>query len=77
LEVNRLYDEGYTIIVDTARGSTSKVDWYDVTHKQLEEWGLKYHQLRVGKKIHADIFVDDKSINAASWRLMISVGKNG
>lgn len=68
LEVNRLYDEGHTIIIDTARGSTSRIDWYQKTKDQLDDWGVKYHQLFVGKKINADIFVDDKAINAADWR---------
>lgn len=68
--VNRLYDEGHTIIIDTARGSISKIDWHNSTKKQLDSWGLKYHQLIVGQKIHADIFVDDKSVNAVVWRLL-------
>jgi len=68
--VNKLYEQGHTIIIDTARGSTSKIDWYETTRKQLEDWGLKYHQLRVGQKIHADIFVDDKAVNANTWRLL-------
>lgn len=67
--VNELYDSGHTIIVDTARGSTSKIDWTEITRNQLKEWGLKYHMLRVGQKIHADVFVDDKAINAYAWRL--------
>jgi hypothetical protein len=62
-KVNLLYDEGHYIIIDTARGSTTGIDWYDVTKKQLDMWGIKYHKLIVGKKIHADIFIDDKSIN--------------
>lgn len=69
--VNKLYDQGHTIIIDTARGSTSKIDWTDVTKKQLNSWGLKYHELRVGLKIHADIFIDDKAVNAESWRILI------
>jgi hypothetical protein len=69
--VNRLYDEGHTIIIDTGRGSTSKIDWEEKTRQQIESWGLKYHKLRVGQKIHADIFVDDKSINTSSWLLLI------
>lgn len=76
-EVNRLYDEGHTIIIDTARGSTSGIDWRDVTEKQLSSWGLNYHTLIVGKKIHADIFVDDKAVNAFSWRLTIPRRSDG
>lgn len=66
-EVNKLYNEGHTIIIDTARGGTSKINWYEDTKNQLELWGLKYHRLRVGEKIHADLFIDDKAINALNW----------
>ena len=61
--VNKLYDDGNTILIDTARGSTTKIDWYDVTKKQLAVWGVKYSNLRVGVKLNADIFVDDKGIS--------------
>jgi hypothetical protein len=61
--VNKLYNENNEIIIDTARGSTTKIDWFDLTKKQLENWGVNYHKLRVGVKLNADIFVDDKAIN--------------
>lgn len=61
--VNKLYDDGNTILIDTARGATTKIDWYDVTKKQLDLWGVKYSILRVGIKLNADIFIDDKGIN--------------
>jgi outer membrane protein assembly factor BamB len=61
--VNKLYSEGNTILIDTARGATTKIDWYDITKKQLEMWGVKYTNLRVGIKLNADIFIDDKGIN--------------
>lgn len=67
-EVNRLYDAGHHIIVATARGGTSKIDWHPDTESQLASWGLKYHELHVGKKIGADIFIDDRAINAIEWR---------
>ena len=31
----------------------------DLTEKQLEKWGVKYHELLFGKP-HADVFIDDK-----------------
>jgi hypothetical protein len=71
LEVNKLFENGHKIIIDTARGSSSGIDWYQDTKSQLDSWGLKYTELRVGKKINADIFIDDKSINASAWRLLI------
>lgn len=61
--VNQLYDAGNIIIVDTARGSLTQIDWYAITKQQLEDWGLKYHQLRVGLKLDADYYIDDKGIN--------------
>lgn len=59
--VNNLYDQGNTIIFFTARGYVTKIDWKDLTHKQLNEWGVKYHELILGKP-HADIYIDDKGI---------------
>lgn len=61
--VNKLYDDGHIIIIDTARGSKTKIDWYDLTKKQLLLWGVKYHDLYVGKKLQYDIIIDDKAIN--------------
>lgn len=61
-EVNLLYDQGHTIIIDTARGSTTGIDWYDITLTQLNSWGLKFHTLRTGIKITADLYIDDKAI---------------
>jgi hypothetical protein len=61
--VNELYESGNTIIIDTARGSTTKINWYELTEKQLNEWGVKYHNLRVGVKLNFDILIDDKCIN--------------
>jgi hypothetical protein len=61
--LNQLFNDGHTIIVDTARGSTTGIDWYELTKNQLEEWGVKYSNLRVGVKLNADIFIDDKGIS--------------
>ena len=67
--VNSLYDEGHTIIVETARGSgaTKGTDWDSITKDQLKNWGLQYHQLRTGIKIDADIYIDDKGKNSEDY----------
>ena len=67
--VNDLYDDGHTIIIDTARGSgaTKRKDWTEITEKQLEAWGVKYHDLRVGVKFSADVYIDDKADNADNY----------
>ena len=38
--INKLYDEGHTVVYWTARGSTTGIDWGDLTQNQLKEWGL-------------------------------------
>jgi len=60
--VNKLYIEGNKIIMFTARGSTTNLDWTELTKQQLKEWGVKYHELIFGKP-EADIFIDDKGIS--------------
>jgi FMN phosphatase YigB (HAD superfamily) len=62
--VNKLYDDGHKIIIETARGCVSKKNWYEQTYNQLVSFGLKFHELRTGVKFNADFFVDDKAINS-------------
>lgn len=70
-EVNRLFKNGHKIIFMTARGSSSGKDLTELTKKQLNEWGVCYHELIMNKKPHADVFIDDKAVNANAWRLTI------
>lgn len=65
-KINKLYDEGNTIIYWTARGTGSGKDWSDVTEKQFERFKVKYHDLKFGKPIY-DLFVDDKNINSEDF----------
>jgi len=68
-QVNRLYDEGNYIIIQTARGKGSGIDHTELTKKQLDEWGYKYHELfPMFCKPTADIFIDDKGINVEDWK---------
>tara|TARA_R100001594_G_scaffold41884_1_gene73790 strand:+ start:1144 stop:1455 length:312 start_codon:yes stop_codon:yes gene_type:complete len=60
-KINKLYDEGNTIVYWTARGSRKQIDWTELTTKQLNEWGAKYHELRVDKPFY-DLFIEDKSL---------------
>ena len=61
--VNDLYEQGHTIIIETARGGVSGRNHYYYTIDQLKEWGLKFHTLRTGVKFNADVFIDDKGIS--------------
>ena len=68
-QINHLFDEGNKIIVMTARGRGSGKNWTDWTIKQLDMWGVKYHELEpMFHKPTADIFIDDKGINVEEWK---------
>jgi len=64
--VNKLYDEGNKIILFTARGAATGIDWVELTKKQVKDWGLKHHELRFGKP-HADVFIDDRAQDPFNW----------
>lgn len=63
-KINKLYNNGHTIIYWTARGTGIK--WFLVTLNQLEEWKCKYHELKMGKPVY-DLFIDDKNINSNKY----------
>ncbi len=67
-KVNKLYDDGCKIVIFTARGGTSKIDYNELTVSQLKKWNVKYHELIDKNKPHFDILIDDKAINAKTWR---------
>ena len=70
-KINKLYDEGHTIIYLTARGmgrhddnaDLAEQSFYSLTSNQLEEWGCKYTKLMLGKP-SGDYYIDDKGINS-------------
>lgn len=66
-KINELYDEGHTIKIATARGQTSGKKYHDLTSKQLEEWGVKYHELY--DKPSADFYIDDKGMTPGEFLL--------
>jgi capsule biosynthesis phosphatase len=67
--INELYETGHTIIFNTARGmGRTKGDilmvyemFFDFTKDQLDNWGVKYNKIYMGKPA-GDIYVDDKGI---------------
>jgi len=64
--VNKLYYAGHTIVYWTARGTKTLIDWTQITRNQLDDWGVKYTELRLGKP-HYDLFIDDKNIEAERY----------
>lgn len=59
--INRLHERGQRIILLTARGAATGLDWRDETERQLAAWGVRYDELHFGKPA-ADYYVDDKMI---------------
>ncbi len=66
-KVNQLWEDGHTIIVETARGCNSKINHYEKTFDQLRSWGLKFHTLRTGVKYAAHYYIDDKAVNSEDF----------
>jgi SAM-dependent methyltransferase len=64
--VNALYDSGHRVILFTARGTTTGIDWREVTENQMRTWGVKYHQLFFGKP-EADVYIDDRGLGPRTW----------
>lgn len=60
--INRLYGYGNKIILLTARGYQTGIDWSEVTRKQLQDWKVCYHELKFGKPA-ADFYIDDKNMD--------------
>lgn len=77
--VNELYDAGNEIVIYTARGmytfnmDVAKVyaNLYESTCKQLQEWGIKYHRLIMGKQPY-DFLLDDKALSLREMNLLDS-----
>ena len=70
-QINQLYDQGHTITMWTGRGCRTHNGnpeyWKPATAKQLEEWGVKHHNLIVGQKPWFDTYICDKSHNSEVW----------
>jgi dTDP-glucose 4,6-dehydratase len=66
IKVNELKMDGHYIVLFTARGTESGIDWRAVTEEQLNRFGVKYDELHFGKP-SADIYIDDKAMNVVDW----------
>lgn len=65
--VNALARAGHRIVIFTARGTTTSIDWRPLTERQLADWGVAYDQLILGKP-YGDVYIDDKALHADAWR---------
>lgn len=60
-KINILYEKGHEITYWTARGTVTGINWFDITKKQLDSWGCKYHKLITGQKPAYDLLICDKT----------------
>jgi hypothetical protein len=65
--VNALAAAGHRILIYTARGSSTGLDWRELTEGQLDRWGVSFDELSFGKPT-ADVFVDDRAYQSETWR---------
>ena len=65
-KVNLLYNTGNHILIFTARGTVTGIDWTKLTQDQLSKWGVKYHELKLGKPF-AHIYVDDRGLSDSDF----------
>lgn len=65
--VNRLKEAGHTVLIDSARGCDSGVNYLGLTTRQVREWGIKADKVRVGTKWGGDLFVDDRGMAADAF----------
>jgi hypothetical protein len=70
--INNLYDKGHTIIYWTARGTLSNINFFELTYNQLKSWGVKFHELRMGKPAF-DLLIDDKTFNMTNPEIFSSL----
>jgi hypothetical protein len=68
--VNKLHDKGHYIILYTARGRRSGIDYSQLTKEQADKFGIKYHEIVMGK-LDYDLFVDDKAISTTEFDKII------
>lgn len=64
--LRRLKEQGHEIVLFTARGGVTGVDWRALTEFQLERWNVPHDELLFGKP-WADVYLDDKALNVRDW----------
>jgi CMP-N,N'-diacetyllegionaminic acid synthase len=60
--INELYKK-HEIVIYTARGSLSKINYEELTLGQLNKWGVSFHKLDIGNKPVFDLLIDDRALS--------------
>lgn len=61
-KINELFNAGNHIILFTARGSKTGINWRPTTEQQMNDWGVKFNEIRFGKPF-ADYYIDDRMLS--------------
>lgn len=69
--INQLYDYNNRIVLLTARGYVTGIDWSETTREQMKRWGLKYHELHFTKP-NADFYIDDKMLDMNELKYILN-----
>jgi hypothetical protein len=64
--------QGHYIILFTARGTKTGLDWRETTENQLKRWGVKHHELKFGKPA-ADYYIDDRMLSVENLKKLIQL----
>lgn len=75
LAINRLFATGHRILIYTARGMGSGINWEALTEEQLVGWGIDYHELKMRKPSY-DVWIDDKAVNVKDWLKAMAIGES-
>lgn len=65
-QINALHGAGHRIILHTARGTVTGIDWRVLTEQQMTTWGVRYHELYLGKPYY-DLMIDDRAMSLSEW----------
>lgn len=60
--LQKLYSMGHRIVLHTARGSKTGIDWEEITKDQLRKYSVPYDEILFGKP-GSDFYIDDRSIS--------------
>lgn len=66
-KINYLYRLGHKIVLFTARGTTTGLDWREITENQLQNWGVNFTELILGKPF-GNYYIDDKSLSISDFK---------
>ncbi|MBQ8176286.1 MAG: acylneuraminate cytidylyltransferase [Oscillospiraceae bacterium] len=69
--INGLHRMGHKIVLFTARGYVTGIDWKETTERQMREWNVEYDELKFGKP-NADIYIDDRFYDLEDLKALIN-----